>query len=82
MACAIFVDLRAKPHRVAECAELIDRHAHNSRPLEDGCLAFDVCQDRDDPPASSSTRTTVTRRHKPGISRRTASNSSARPYQT
>jgi quinol monooxygenase YgiN len=30
-------------------AQLIDRHAHNSRTLEDGCLAFDVCQDPDDP---------------------------------
>jgi quinol monooxygenase YgiN len=34
---------------VAAFAELIDRHAYNSRTLEDGGLAFDVCQDPDDP---------------------------------
>jgi quinol monooxygenase YgiN len=40
MAYVIIVELRAKPDRVAEFAELIDRHAHNSRALEEGCLAF------------------------------------------
>ena len=45
MAYVIIVEFRAKPDQVAAFAELIDRHAHNSRTLEDGCLAFDVCQD-------------------------------------
>jgi hypothetical protein len=49
MAYVIIVEFRAKPGQVAAFAELIDRHAHNSRTLEDGCLAFDVCQDPDDP---------------------------------
>jgi len=51
MAYVIIVEFRAKPDQVAAFAELIDRHAHNSRTLEDGCLAFDVCQDPDDPAA-------------------------------
>jgi (4S)-4-hydroxy-5-phosphonooxypentane-2,3-dione isomerase len=49
MTYVIIVEFRAKPDRVAAFAALIDRHAHNSRTLEDGCLAFDVCQDPDDP---------------------------------
>ena len=49
MAYVIIVEFRAKPDRVEAFAELIDRHAHNSRTLEDGCLAFDVCQDPEDP---------------------------------
>ncbi len=49
MAYVIIVEFRAKPDQLAAFAELIDRHAHNSRTLEDGCLAFDVCQDVDDP---------------------------------
>jgi hypothetical protein len=49
MAYVIIVEFRAKPDQVAAFAELIDRHAHNSRTLEDGCLAFDVCQDPDAP---------------------------------
>jgi quinol monooxygenase YgiN len=49
MAYVIIVEFRAKPDRIQAFAELIDRHAHNSRTLEDGCLAFDVCQDPDDP---------------------------------
>jgi quinol monooxygenase YgiN len=49
MAYVIIVEFRAKPDQVAAFAELIDRHAHNSRTLEDGCLAFDVCQDPEDP---------------------------------
>lgn len=49
MAYVIIVEFRAKPDRIDAFAELIDRHAHNSRTLEDGCLAFDVCQDPDDP---------------------------------
>jgi quinol monooxygenase YgiN len=63
MAYVIIVELRAKPDCVAEFAEPIDRHAHNSRPLEEGCLALDVRQDPADPPASSATSPTVTRRH-------------------
>ncbi|MGH6899780.1 MAG: putative quinol monooxygenase [Geminicoccaceae bacterium] len=49
MAYVIIVEFRAKPDRVEAFGELIDRHAHNSRTLEDGCLAFDVCQDPEDP---------------------------------
>jgi quinol monooxygenase YgiN len=49
MAYVIIVELCAKPDRVAAFAEPIDRHAHNSRPLEEGCLAFDVRQDPDGP---------------------------------
>jgi len=49
VAYVIIVEFRAKPDRVEAFAELIDRHAHNSRTLEDGCLAFDVCQDPEDP---------------------------------
>jgi (4S)-4-hydroxy-5-phosphonooxypentane-2,3-dione isomerase len=48
---AVLVELRAKPERIEEFVALIDRHAHNSRTLEEGCLAFDVCQDPDDPAA-------------------------------
>jgi (4S)-4-hydroxy-5-phosphonooxypentane-2,3-dione isomerase len=48
MAYVIIVEFRAKPDRAEAFAELIDRHAHNSRTLEDGCLAFDVCQDAED----------------------------------
>jgi (4S)-4-hydroxy-5-phosphonooxypentane-2,3-dione isomerase len=44
MAYVIIVEFRAKPDQIEAFAELIDRHAHNSR-REDGCLAFDVCQD-------------------------------------
>jgi quinol monooxygenase YgiN len=46
---AVIVEVRAKPERIEDFTALIDRHAHNSRTLEDGCLAFDVCQDPDDP---------------------------------
>jgi quinol monooxygenase YgiN len=49
VAYVIIVEFRAKPDQVEAFAEMIDRHAHNSRTLEDGCLAFDVCQDPDDP---------------------------------
>jgi hypothetical protein len=42
MACVIIVEFRAKRDGVAAFAELIDRHAHNSRTLKDGRLAFDV----------------------------------------
>ena len=49
MAYVIIVEFRAKPDKVEAFAELIDRHAYNSRTLEEGCLAFDVCQDPDDP---------------------------------
>lgn len=45
----VVVEMRATPDKVAEFATLIDRHAHNSRTLEEGCLAFDVCQDAEDP---------------------------------
>lgn len=45
----IIVEFRAKPDKVEDFAALIDRHAHNSRTLEEGCLVFDVCQDPDDP---------------------------------
>lgn len=45
MAHVVIVEFRARPDRVEAFADLIDRHAHNSRTLEDGCIAFDVCQD-------------------------------------
>jgi autoinducer 2-degrading protein len=48
VAYVIIVEFRAKPDQALAFAELIDRHAHNSRTLEDDCLAFDVCQDPDD----------------------------------
>jgi (4S)-4-hydroxy-5-phosphonooxypentane-2,3-dione isomerase len=46
---AVLVEFRAKPDQVEGFAALIDRHARNSRTLEDGCLVFDVCQDAEDP---------------------------------
>ena len=49
MAYVIIVEFRAKPDQVRAFEDLIDRHAHNSRTLEEDCLAFDVCQDPDDP---------------------------------
>jgi quinol monooxygenase YgiN len=49
IAYVIIVEFRAKPEGIQAFAELIDRHAHNSPTLEDGCPAFDVCQDPDDP---------------------------------
>jgi autoinducer 2-degrading protein len=49
MARAVIVELRAKPDRIEEFIALIDRHAHNSRTLEEGCLVFDVCQEAEDP---------------------------------
>ncbi len=48
MAYVIVVEFRAKPDKAEEFAALIDRHACNSR-REEGCFAFDVCQDPDDP---------------------------------
>jgi quinol monooxygenase YgiN len=48
MAYVIIVEFRAKPDRIA-FAEPIDRPAHNLRTFEEGCLAFDVCHDPDDP---------------------------------
>jgi autoinducer 2-degrading protein len=48
VAYVIIVEFRARPDRVEAFAELIERHARNSR-REDGCLAFDVCQDPEDP---------------------------------
>jgi Antibiotic biosynthesis monooxygenase len=49
MAYVIIVEFRAKPGRLAAFAELVDRDAHHSRTLEDGCRAFDVRHDPDDP---------------------------------
>ena len=46
---AVIIELRARPDQVAPFADLIDRHAHNCRTQEEGCLAFDVCQDPQDP---------------------------------
>jgi autoinducer 2-degrading protein len=46
---AVVVELRAKPDQREAFLALIDRHAHNSRTLEEGCLVFDVCQDPSDP---------------------------------
>ena len=48
MAYVIIVEFRARPEEVEGFAALIDRHAGNSR-AEDGCLAFEVCQDPADP---------------------------------
>jgi autoinducer 2-degrading protein len=48
VAYVIIVEFRAKPDRVEAFAALIDRHSYNSR-REDGCLAFEVCQDPEDP---------------------------------
>ena len=48
MAYVIIVAFRAKPDQVEAFAALVDRHAYNSR-REDGCLAFEVCQDVEDP---------------------------------
>ena len=48
MAYVIVVEFRARPEEVEGFAALIDRHARNSR-AEDGCLAFEVCQDPADP---------------------------------
>lgn len=46
---AVIVELHARPDKLEEFVDLIERHGHNSRTLEEGCLAFDVCQDPDDP---------------------------------
>ena len=48
MAYVIIVEFRAKLDQVEAFAALIDRHSYNSR-REDGCLAFEVCQDPEDP---------------------------------
>ena len=48
MVYVIIVEYRAKPDQVEAFAALIDRHSCNSR-REDGCLAFEVCQDPGDP---------------------------------
>ena len=48
MAYVLIVEFRARPAQLEAFAALIDRHARNSRP-EDGCLAFEVCQDPADP---------------------------------
>ncbi len=48
MAYVIVVEFRAKSDKTEEFAALIDRHAFNSR-REEGCLAFDVCQDPEEP---------------------------------
>jgi (4S)-4-hydroxy-5-phosphonooxypentane-2,3-dione isomerase len=48
VAYVIIVEFRARPDQVEAFAALIDRHAYNSR-REDGCLAFEVCQDPEDP---------------------------------
>lgn len=45
----VIVEVQARPDRIEAFAALIDRHAHNSRTLEEGCLAFDVCQDPEEP---------------------------------
>jgi hypothetical protein len=82
MAYVIIVEFRAKPDRVAAFAELIDRHAYNSRTLEDGCLAYDVCQDPEDPPASFSPRPTAIRPRTDATSRWTASSGSGGPRRT
>ena len=44
----VIVELRAKADQVDGFAELIDRHAYNSRTKEKDCLLFDVNQDPDD----------------------------------
>lgn len=49
MARIVIVEFRARPESIEQFTALIDRHAHNSRTLEEGCLAFDVCQDPEDP---------------------------------
>jgi autoinducer 2-degrading protein len=46
---AVIVEFRARPDKIDEFVALIDRHAHNSRTLEEGCLVFDVCQEPEDP---------------------------------
>ena len=48
MAYVIIVEFRARPEHIEAFAGLIDRHARNSR-AEDGCLAFEVCQDPEGP---------------------------------
>jgi len=48
VAYVIIVEFRARPAQLEAFAALIDRHARNSR-AEDGCLAFEVCQDPADP---------------------------------
>jgi quinol monooxygenase YgiN len=47
VAYVIIVEFRARPDQVEAFAALIDRHACNSR-REDGCFAFEVCQDPED----------------------------------
>jgi (4S)-4-hydroxy-5-phosphonooxypentane-2,3-dione isomerase len=48
VAYVIIVEFRARPEQLEAFAALIDRHAGNSR-AEDGCLAFEVCEDPEDP---------------------------------
>jgi autoinducer 2-degrading protein len=45
----ILAEIHVKPNRVADFAKAIDKHAHNSRSREEGCLGFDVNQDAEDP---------------------------------
>jgi (4S)-4-hydroxy-5-phosphonooxypentane-2,3-dione isomerase len=48
VAYVIIVEFRARPDQVKAFASLSDRHAANSR-REEGCFAFDVCQDPQEP---------------------------------
>jgi quinol monooxygenase YgiN len=45
----IVAELLVKEDCIDAFAAAIDRHAHNSRTLEQGCLVFDVCQHQHEP---------------------------------
>jgi (4S)-4-hydroxy-5-phosphonooxypentane-2,3-dione isomerase len=49
MARVVIVEFKAKPDKVEEFTALMDRHGHNTRTLEEGCLVFDICQEPDEP---------------------------------
>ena len=49
MSYVIIAELEVFAEHLDRFITAIDRHAHNSRTLEEGCLIFDVCQYPDAP---------------------------------
>ncbi|HEV7618856.1 MAG TPA: putative quinol monooxygenase [Burkholderiaceae bacterium] len=44
----VVAEFSVVPDAVDRFIEALARHAHNSRTLEEGCITFEVCQDRED----------------------------------
>ena len=72
VAYVIIVEFRAKPDQVAAFAELIDRHAHNSRRSRTAAWRSTSARIRTIPPASCFTKPTAIRRRTDGTPRWTA----------